>query len=79
MEQRGLDAILITNRTNHRYFSGFYAEVFALNHYYYFAVLLRDQRLEPVFLCSHGETISFFTLNRDKNFLPKRISPEIST
>ena len=44
MEQRGLDAILITNRTNHRYFSGFYAEVFALDHYYYFAILPRDKR-----------------------------------
>ena len=85
MEQRGLDAILITNRTNHRYFSGFYAEVFALNHYYYFAVLLRDKRLEPVFLCSHGnDRIATTTWIRDRrlwdfprNFYMSKESPGI--
>ncbi len=54
MEQHGLDAILITNRTNHRYFSGFCGEVFALQHYYYFALLPCDPLIEPAFLCSHG-------------------------
>ena len=54
MEQHGLDAILITNRTNHRYFSGFCGEVFALHHYYYFALLPCDSLIEPTFLCSHG-------------------------
>ena len=85
MEQRGLDAILITNRTNHRYFSGFYAEVFALDHYYYFAILPRDKRLEPVFLCSHGnDRIATTTWIRDrrlwdfpKNFYMSKESPGI--
>ena len=54
MEQHGLDAILITNGTNHRYFSGFVAGVFALSHYYYFSLLPCDPQTEPTFLCSHG-------------------------
>ena len=54
MEQHGLDAIIITNGTNHRYLSGFCGEVFALHHYYFFALLPRDPLLEPAFLSAHG-------------------------
>jgi Xaa-Pro aminopeptidase len=54
MEQRGLDAIVITNETNHRYFDGFSARVYEIYHYYYFSVICRDASIEPVFLCSHG-------------------------
>ena len=54
MGERNLDAILITNETNHRYFSGFNAQVFALSHYYFFALLPRDPSIEPTFFCSHG-------------------------
>ena len=54
MERCGLDAILVTNGTNHRYFTGFCGVVFELPHYYFFALLPRDPRIEPTFLCSHG-------------------------
>jgi Xaa-Pro aminopeptidase len=52
MARRGLDAIVISNRTNHRYFTGFCAEVFEPQHYYFLAVLPQDEALEPVFLCT---------------------------
>jgi Xaa-Pro aminopeptidase len=69
MEQQGLDAILVTNRTNHRYFTGFCGEVFALHHYYYFALLPRDERLKPTFLCAHGfEPIAQTTWIQDLRF-----------
>ena len=54
MDQRGMDAILITNETNHRYFDGFSARVFSLHHFYFFALLPRDESLGPVFMCAHG-------------------------
>ena len=54
MDQRGMDAILITSETNHRYFDGFSAKVFSLYHFYFFAILPRDESLGPVFMCSHG-------------------------
>ena len=86
MEQHGLDAILVTNRTNHRYFSGFCGEVFALHHYYYFALLPRDPLIEPAFLCSHGnDTIATTSWIRDlrfwdcpKNFYMNKESPGIA-
>jgi Xaa-Pro aminopeptidase len=85
MGQHGLDAVLVTNRTNHRYFSGFCGEVFALHHYYYFALLPRDERLEPAFLCAHGfEPIVQTTWIQDihfwdwpKNFYMNKQSPGI--
>ena len=85
MEQHGLDAILVTNRTNHRYLSGFCGEVFALHHYYYFALLPRDERLEPTFLRAHGfEPIVATTWIQDlrfwdwpKNFYMNKESPGI--
>ena len=54
MDRCGLDAVLITNETNHRYFSGFTANVFALSHFYFFALLPRDEALVPTFMCAHG-------------------------
>ena len=54
MEERGLDAVLLTTETNHRYFDAFNAKVFGLQHYYFFSVLPRDKSLPPVFMCSHG-------------------------
>ncbi len=85
MKQHGLDAILVSNRTNHRYFSGFCGEVFALHHYYYFALLPCDERLKPTFLCSHGfEPIVQTTWIQDlrfwdlpKNFYMNKQSPGI--
>jgi len=54
MDQHGLDAILITNETNHRYFAGFTAKVFALYHFYFFTLLPRDRSLQATFMCAHG-------------------------
>ena len=54
MERRGMDAVLISNETNHRYFTGFTARVFSLYHYYFFALLPRDESLQPIFLCARG-------------------------
>ncbi len=61
MGRQGLDAILITNQTNHRYFSGFVAEVFALHHYYFFALLPRDEALPPVFMCTNAFPVAATT------------------
>jgi Xaa-Pro aminopeptidase len=52
MERQNLDAVVISNRTNHRYFSGFCAEVYETQHYYFFALLACDEAIEPVFLCT---------------------------
>ena len=56
MEGHGLDAMLVTNRTNHHYFTGFCGEVFALHHYYYFALLPRDEPKTLAFYGFHRET-----------------------
>ncbi|MCC6793446.1 MAG: aminopeptidase P family protein [Thermomicrobiales bacterium] len=66
MERHGLDAILITNRANHRYFSGFYAEVFELPHYYFFAILPRDASRQPVFLCTDAFPVAATSWIADK-------------
>lgn len=68
MERFGLDAVLISNRTNHRYFSGFCAEVFALYHYYFFAVLPREEALEPVFLCTNAFPVAATTWIQERRF-----------
>lgn len=68
MERHGLDAILITNRTNHRYFSGFCAEVFALNPYYFFALLPRNESPEPVFLCTNAFPVAATTWIEEMRF-----------
>jgi len=68
MEKHGLDAIIISNRTNHRYFSGFCAEVFALYHYYFFALLPRNQALEPVFLCTNAFPVAATTWIQEMRF-----------
>jgi len=69
MDRHELDAVVITNRTNHRYFSGFCGEVFSLDHYYFFAVLPRDEGLSPTFLCAHGfEPIAQTTWVQDLRF-----------
>lgn len=49
-----MDAILITNEANHRYFDGFIARVFSLHHFYFFALLPRDESLGATFMCAHG-------------------------
>jgi Xaa-Pro dipeptidase len=54
MDRCGMDAVLITSETNHRYFDGFNAKVFSLYHYYFFSLLPRDEALQPTFLCAHG-------------------------
>lgn len=66
MDRHGLDAILISNRTNHRYFTGFYAEVFELSHYYFFAVLPRDPAIPPVFLCTDAFPVAATTWIPDR-------------
>jgi len=68
MGKQGLDAILISNRSNHRYFSGFCAEVFALYHYYFFALLTRDESLGPVFLCTNAFPVSATTWIQEMRF-----------
>ena len=68
MERHGLDAILISNRSNHRYFSGFCAEVFALYHYYFLALLPRDEALEPTFLCTNAFPVAATTWIQEMRF-----------
>jgi Xaa-Pro aminopeptidase len=68
MERYGLDAILISNRSNHRYFSGFCAEVFALYHYYFFALLPKDEALEPAFLCTNAFPVAATTWIQEMRF-----------
>jgi Xaa-Pro aminopeptidase len=85
MERQGLDAILISNHSNHRYFSGFCAEVFALYHYYFFALLPRDKALEPTFLCTNAFPVAATTWIQEmrfwewpKNMYMSKESPGIS-
>ena len=54
MDERGIDAILVTNEANHRYFDGFCGQVFSIVHYYFFALFPRDESLGPTFMCAHG-------------------------
>jgi Xaa-Pro aminopeptidase len=68
MERHGLEAILISNRSNHRYLSGFCAEVFALYHYYFFALLPRDEALEPTFLCTNAFPVAATTWIQETRF-----------
>ena len=68
MEENDLDAILVTNELNTRYFAGFMGRVFALDHYYFFALLPRDESLEPTFLCANGFSIAATSWIADKRF-----------
>ena len=54
MDRCGLDAVLITSESNHRYFASFTAKVFSLYHFYFFTLLPRDESLVPTFMCAHG-------------------------
>ncbi len=68
MERYEIDAMLVTNRANHRYFTGFHAEVFALHHYYFFAILPREEAIDPVFLCTNAFPVAATTWIADKRF-----------
>ena len=68
MDEAGLDAILVTNELNNRYFAGFLGKVFALDHYYFFTLLPRDESLEPTFLCARGFPIAATSWIADKRF-----------
>ena len=68
MDESGLDAILVTNELNNRYFAGFLGKVFTLGHYYFFALLPRDESLEPTFLCAKGFSIAATSWIGDKRF-----------
>ena len=84
MDRTGLDAILITNETNHRYFSGFHAEVFSLHSFYFLALLPRDEGRSPVFLSAKGFHVVHTSWIQDKrlwdwptNFYATKSSPGI--
>jgi Xaa-Pro aminopeptidase len=68
MERHRLDAVVVTNRANHRYFSGFYAEVFALPHYTFFALLPREEAIPPIFLCTDAFPVAATTWIADRRF-----------
>lgn len=68
MADDGLDAIVVTNELNNRYFAGFLGKVFALDNYYFFTFLPRDEFLEPTFLCAKGFPISATSWIADKRF-----------
>ncbi len=85
MEEEGLDAILVTNELNNRYFAGFLGKVFALDHYYFFTLLPRDESLEPTFLCANGFSVAATSWIDDRrcwdwpeNFYASKESPGVA-
>src|SRR2546428_7296556 len=54
MKQAGIDALLLTNQENLRYFAGFHEGAWCCKHFYFFMVLPCDESLAPALIFANG-------------------------
>lgn len=54
MKDRGIDALLLTNQENLRYFAGFNQGAWCCKHFYFLMILPRDESILPTLIFANG-------------------------